>query len=349
MPQPLHRIEAIASRTRASSPCRATRATTGTSPECPQPHVIRSVPPRRRPSRRPSRLSSRSCRDVASAWPTTDGRSLNSDSRVGFAAGFGCRLSRDRNLLDGIPRDGPKCMDCPGRARHLVPPRRCTDTLSVPATPVNRSAPRSTRELRHRDQAAESAGGGNAGRCNFPGKWKAGTCRTDSTEFPRWNFFRRDFFEKGPGRCSTRTSGSPLLIDGANLYAATKALGFDIDYKLLRQEFMRRGKLLRAFYYTALLENEEYSPDPAARGLASLQRVRHGHETRQGVHRQPGPPQGEGEHGHRAHGSMPWSLRRMSTTSCCFPETAIFGRWWKACSARACGCPSSRRSVRSRR
>ena len=51
-----------------------------------------------------------------------------------------------------------------------------------------------------------------------------------------------------------------LLIDGANLYAATRALGFDIDYKLLRQEFMRRGKLLRALYYTALLENEEYSP-----------------------------------------------------------------------------------------
>lgn len=51
-----------------------------------------------------------------------------------------------------------------------------------------------------------------------------------------------------------------LFIDGANLYAAAKALGFDIDYKLLRQEFMRRGKLLRAFYYTALLESEEYSP-----------------------------------------------------------------------------------------
>ena len=41
-----------------------------------------------------------------------------------------------------------------------------------------------------------------------------------------------------------------LFIDGANLYAAAKALGFDIDYKLLRTEFMRRGKLLRAFYYT---------------------------------------------------------------------------------------------------
>ena len=51
-----------------------------------------------------------------------------------------------------------------------------------------------------------------------------------------------------------------LFIDGSNLYAAAKALGFDIDYKLLRTEFMRRGKMLRAFYYTALLENDEYSP-----------------------------------------------------------------------------------------
>lgn len=51
-----------------------------------------------------------------------------------------------------------------------------------------------------------------------------------------------------------------LFIDGSNLYAAAKALGFDIDYKLLRSEFMQRGKLLRANYYTALLENEEYSP-----------------------------------------------------------------------------------------
>ena len=51
-----------------------------------------------------------------------------------------------------------------------------------------------------------------------------------------------------------------LFIDGANLYSAAKALGFDIDYKLLRQEFMSRGKMLRAFYYTALLENDEYSP-----------------------------------------------------------------------------------------
>jgi uncharacterized LabA/DUF88 family protein len=45
-----------------------------------------------------------------------------------------------------------------------------------------------------------------------------------------------------------------LFIDGTNLYAAAKANGFEIDYKLLRQEFMRRGKLLRAFYYTIIQE-----------------------------------------------------------------------------------------------
>ena len=51
-----------------------------------------------------------------------------------------------------------------------------------------------------------------------------------------------------------------LFIDGANLYASARALGFDIDYKLLRSEFVRRGKLVRAFYYTAMLETDEYSP-----------------------------------------------------------------------------------------
>jgi len=51
-----------------------------------------------------------------------------------------------------------------------------------------------------------------------------------------------------------------LFIDGANLYSAAKGLNFDVDYKLLRQEFARRGRLVRAFYYTALLENDEYSP-----------------------------------------------------------------------------------------
>jgi len=51
-----------------------------------------------------------------------------------------------------------------------------------------------------------------------------------------------------------------LFIDGANLYAAARALGFDIDYKKLLQLFADKGYLVRAFYYTALIEDQEYSP-----------------------------------------------------------------------------------------
>lgn len=50
-----------------------------------------------------------------------------------------------------------------------------------------------------------------------------------------------------------------LFIDGANLYATAKSLGFDIDYKKLLREFQSRGYLLRAFYYTAVIEDQEYS------------------------------------------------------------------------------------------
>ncbi len=51
-----------------------------------------------------------------------------------------------------------------------------------------------------------------------------------------------------------------LFIDGSNLYAAARALGFDIDYKRLLSEFAKYGTLIRAIYYTALIEDQEYSP-----------------------------------------------------------------------------------------
>jgi uncharacterized LabA/DUF88 family protein len=51
-----------------------------------------------------------------------------------------------------------------------------------------------------------------------------------------------------------------LFIDGANLFSAARNLGFDIDYRRLLTEFGKRGHLVRAYYYTALLEGEEYSP-----------------------------------------------------------------------------------------
>jgi uncharacterized LabA/DUF88 family protein len=57
----------------------------------------------------------------------------------------------------------------------------------------------------------------------------------------------------------SRANKLALLINGASLHAASKALGFDIDYKLLLKEFQSRGTVLRALYYTAIVEDQEYS------------------------------------------------------------------------------------------
>ena len=50
-----------------------------------------------------------------------------------------------------------------------------------------------------------------------------------------------------------------LFVDGANLYATAKTLGFDIDYKRLLGFFKNQGVLVRALYYTAIAEEQEYS------------------------------------------------------------------------------------------
>ena len=51
-----------------------------------------------------------------------------------------------------------------------------------------------------------------------------------------------------------------VFIDGANLYQAAKALGFDIDYKRLLRTLCADCRFVRAYYYTALLDEQEYSP-----------------------------------------------------------------------------------------
>lgn len=51
-----------------------------------------------------------------------------------------------------------------------------------------------------------------------------------------------------------------LFIDGSNLYSTARSLNFDIDYKKLYQVFANEARLVRAFYYTALIEDQEYSP-----------------------------------------------------------------------------------------
>ena len=63
---------------------------------------------------------------------------------------------------------------------------------------------------------------------------------------------------KGSSEMSS-SSRIVLFIDGANFYATAKALGFDIDYKRLLADFRTRGTLVRAFYYTAIIEDQEYS------------------------------------------------------------------------------------------
>jgi uncharacterized LabA/DUF88 family protein len=66
-------------------------------------------------------------------------------------------------------------------------------------------------------------------------------------------------FDFERGNMSAQIEKIALFIDGANLYATAKSLGFDIDYKRLLREFQSRGNLLRAYYYTAVIEDQEYS------------------------------------------------------------------------------------------
>lgn len=53
-----------------------------------------------------------------------------------------------------------------------------------------------------------------------------------------------------------------LFIDGANLYKAARALGFDMDYKSLLAKSRAASQLVRAYYFTSMQEDrdQDYSP-----------------------------------------------------------------------------------------
>lgn len=51
-----------------------------------------------------------------------------------------------------------------------------------------------------------------------------------------------------------------IFIDGANLYSTMKLLDFDIDYSALLTFFNDKGRIIKANYYTALLEDADFSP-----------------------------------------------------------------------------------------
>ena len=56
------------------------------------------------------------------------------------------------------------------------------------------------------------------------------------------------------------TNKLAVFIDGAALYTASKTVGFEIDFQRLLKAYEKRGTLLRALYYTALIEDQEFSP-----------------------------------------------------------------------------------------
>lgn len=50
-----------------------------------------------------------------------------------------------------------------------------------------------------------------------------------------------------------------IFIEGANLHATARALGFDVDYRRLLALFRGKARLVRALYYTTLVEDQEFS------------------------------------------------------------------------------------------
>jgi uncharacterized LabA/DUF88 family protein len=51
-----------------------------------------------------------------------------------------------------------------------------------------------------------------------------------------------------------------LFIDGPSLYHASKSLGFEIDYGALLRFIDQQENLVRAYYYTTIIEHDDYSP-----------------------------------------------------------------------------------------
>lgn len=75
------------------------------------------------------------------------------------------------------------------------------------------------------------------------------------------NFHSLTLFYKDKNVTDTSVREKTILfIDGSNFYAAARALGMDIDYSRMRAHFAKNTNLIRACYYTALPEDQEYSP-----------------------------------------------------------------------------------------
>jgi hypothetical protein len=139
-----------------------------------------------------------------------------------------------------------------------------------------------------------------------------------------------------------------LFIDGANTYAAAKTLGFDIEYKRLLMEFQGRGILLRAFYYTAIIEDQEFSSIRPLidwldyNGFTVVTKA-----SKEFI---------DADGRRKVKGNMDieltwvrWNSPGTSTRSCYFLATAISAPWSKPCNVVASASPSFPRSPAIRR
>ena len=139
-----------------------------------------------------------------------------------------------------------------------------------------------------------------------------------------------------------------LFIDGANFHATARALGFDIDYKRLLAGIPEPRHAAARFYYTAIIEDQEYSSiRPLIDWLDYNGYTVVTKATKEFI---------DASGRRKVKGNMDielavdaMELAAMSTRSCCFPATAISARWLRRCSAAASASPWFRRFRASRR
>jgi hypothetical protein len=116
-----------------------------------------------------------------------------------------------------------------------------------------------------------------------------------------------------------------LFIDGANLYSSARALGLEIDFRKFLKEFQGRGRLLRASYYTALVESDEYSPIRPLVDWLAYNGFSGGEEGRARIYRPRRPQTPPRQYGRRTGRRYARSGQIMRTISSCSAGTAISG------------------------
>ena len=133
-----------------------------------------------------------------------------------------------------------------------------------------------------------------------------------------------------------------LFIDGASLHAAAKALGFNVDFRKLLAEFQVRGRLLRAFYYISVFEDQEVSSTRPLIDWLSY----NGYTVVTKVVKESGD--GSGRRKMKSGLSTELAVTFLkcpgtSMKSCCLPVTEMFGPWWRRFNVTVSGSPLSLR------